>query len=214
MKCQRVLDFSLRFFFACGILYLSKFLEGWGMEMDVVVLFGSPREDGNTDGVLRFFLDNAADFGFGEFDHVRIFHAFEVLARPCVDCGFCRENRGKCCFEDLDFVFEKISECDLLIVASPIYNYSFPAPLKAIFDRCQRFFEKSKSPESFTGQGVLLVTSGSSGKRDFELFEMQGRLLFSTLNKKFSGKLMLGDTDATPFDEVPEEFLRGLFVGE
>ena len=35
----------------------------------------------------------------------------------------------------------KLEDADAVIVATPVYNLSFPAPMKALFDRFQRYYE-------------------------------------------------------------------------
>ena len=102
--------------------------------MVVTVLFGSPHENGSTRALLDAFLS-----AFPPDCHTGLFSAYEMLPRPCVDCGGCREN-GKRVFDDLDVFFDAVSRSDVLVIASPLYHYSFPAPVKAFIDRTQRFF--------------------------------------------------------------------------
>ena len=65
--------------------------------------------------------------------------AYHQKIAPCLGCGFCEHKEG-CVNSDFDQIDHLLRTCDYLVVASPVYNLSFPAPLKAIFDRTQRYF--------------------------------------------------------------------------
>ena len=59
---------------------------------------------------------------------------------------------------------------DIVVVATPVYGLSFPAPLKAVFDRTQQYYEAYisrhiKHPFEKPKKGILLSVYGSNDKR-------------------------------------------------
>ena len=67
------------------------------------------------------------------------FHAYQENMAPCTACGFDRQKR------DAAFlIINCLTHCnpanaDVVVVATPVYSLSFPAPLKAVFDRTQQY---------------------------------------------------------------------------
>lgn len=53
---------------------------------------------------------------------------------PCDDCRYCYHREG-CSKRDLDDFYAALEEADLVVIATPVYHLSFPAPLKALIDR-------------------------------------------------------------------------------
>ncbi len=147
----------------------------------ITVLFGSPRPDGFTAALLREFLTDYPDAEVTRFD------AYELNLLPCVACDRCRED-GRCAFRDADDLFAACETCDLLVLASPVYNYGFPSPMKAVLDRAQpwyhRNFERGEADPA--RKGVLLLTAGRSGKYAFELMEKQFRVFCRELGVTFA----------------------------
>ena len=72
-------------------------------------------------------------------------------------------------------------------MASPVYNLSFPAPLKAVLDRFQRYFEarfslgKKPAIEKHR-KAVLLVSAGANCREGVDIMEKQLRQSFSVMN--------------------------------
>ena len=101
--------------------------------MKTFVLFCSPNKKGATKQLLdKFLMDKG-------IDDALIFSAYDIMAKPCVDCGYCKNNEG-CAFSDLDELYKGLEEADFLIFATPLYFLSLPAPAKAVMDRMQRYY--------------------------------------------------------------------------
>jgi len=59
---------------------------------------------------------------------------------PCRECRHCSID-GKCIVNDeMQQIYPKMMECDLLIIASPVFFTSVSGHLKAFIDRFQRFW--------------------------------------------------------------------------
>ncbi len=161
--------------------------------MNVAVLFGSPRKNGSTARLLDAFLA-ALPAGAS----VKIFHAYEMAVRPCVSCGLCAEKWG-CAFEDdMSQVVEAMLDCDVLVIASPVYFLSFPAPLKAIVDRTQRCFAASlqkRSPFEGKQRQVAMLLAAGAPSEDGSVIQRQVHWLAQSIGARIAGKVVCPDTD-------------------
>lgn len=87
---------------------------------------------------------------------------------PCDDCRYCYHREG-CSKRDLDDFYAALEEADLVVIATPVYHLSFPAPLKALIDRLQRYwsarFILGKRPPISKGKRLVLLTASGSGRR-------------------------------------------------
>ena len=102
-----------------------------------LVLFGSSHSHGHTARLLDSFLECFRHHGGWE---VEVADLYRLNPHPCTGCKACAKEE-RCAYPDLDALDKSLRACDLLVVASPVYNFSFPAPVKAWLDRTQRYFE-------------------------------------------------------------------------
>ena len=100
----------------------------------VLGIVGSPRRGGNTEIVVKNALKAAGKEGA----ETEIVLLSEKKVEPCIACGAC--SSGKCVIDD-DFmeVFEKMTNADGLIFASPSYYESMTPQMKALIDRTGTF---------------------------------------------------------------------------
>ena len=99
----------------------------------VLILSGSPRKGGNSDILCDQFAKGALEMG-NEVEKIRV---AEKKISPCTGCYFCRNSGGKCALnDDMGDILQKIIDCDVLVLSSPVYFYSMCAQLKAVIDRC------------------------------------------------------------------------------
>lgn len=161
-----------------------------------LILFASPHPAGATRGLLEAFLRGLSPelWEMGEMDVCR------NPIEPCMACGLCKKEDG-CALHDLDAFDASLRACDLLVVASPVYNLTFPAQLKSVIDRFQRYFEARFSRGIRPAiekprQAVLLLTMGWHDPLPAELCEKMLRQSFSVMNTVLRGTLCLADTDA------------------
>jgi multimeric flavodoxin WrbA len=102
--------------------------------MRILTLLGSPRKHGNTDAMLRRFETKATDAG-----HVMTrMNVVEYEVAGCLGCDGCQgdlENFGCLQNDDAEEILGQIAAADLTVFAAPVYCWSVPAQLKALFDR-------------------------------------------------------------------------------
>ena len=98
----------------------------------VVVLVGSVRKGGNTDLLARSFADGA-----GKDNDVEIISIADVKVNPCRGCNACFSTEGNLCVQkdDMSWIYGKLAEADVLVIASPVYFYGISSQLKAVIDR-------------------------------------------------------------------------------
>ena len=145
-----------------------------------LILYGSPHKSGHTKKALDEIivtLQNEFEFTFID--------AFKIKVAPCVDCGSC-----------------KTRACELIIIATPIYNLSFPAPLKAIFDRTQLYFNMKvhlkKNPFKQQKSAILLATYGARDQNCEEILLKQLQLFLTLINARLIKSVFVSNTDASP----------------
>lgn len=171
------------------------------MNKKILILYGSPHKNGFTFQVLKRFLRD--DFK----DEVKFINAYEKNAKPCIDCKKCRNVPG-CIFKDMEDIDECFKSCEILIIASPIYNNSVPAPLKSIIDRMQRYYSEKiylKSPmKNYTPKkALLLFTQGSSEKKSEEILisQLKPNLLLINVKEIYSFLQCKTDMYKPPIDK-------------
>ena len=92
----------------------------------VVVLVGSVRKGGNTDLLARSFADGA-----GKDNDVEIISVADVKVNSCRGCNACFSTEGNFCVQkdDMSWIYGKLAEADVLVIASPVYFYGISAQL-------------------------------------------------------------------------------------
>lgn len=99
-----------------------------------VAINGSPRmERGNTAMVVNPFVKGMTDAGCD----VELFYASRLKVKPCA-CGkmYCwNEVPGECCIKDkMQLLYPKLSEADILVLATPVY-IPLPGDMQNIINR-------------------------------------------------------------------------------
>lgn len=166
----------------------------------VLVLFGSPHKNGATAHLLAACLD-----GIGKAT-VTQWNAFDLTAAPCDDCGYCREANG-CRHRDLDAFYETLEAADVLVIASPVYNRAFPAPLKTLLDRLQRYwsarFVRGMRPPIKVAKKTVLLTAAGADRADGVYLEQQLAPTLTILNSAPAVCVHADATDrAAPTDDL------------
>ena len=126
----------------------------------ILVVYGSPHQNGPTSVLVEALVGALPDTCT-----VTRFECFKRFARPCVDCKICH-MAPMCAFDDLEDYYELLESADAIVFAAPVYNSSFPAPMKAVLDRGQRYWAQRFVLGERFGDGtkrpaVLLTAAGS-----------------------------------------------------
>ena len=100
--------------------------------MNILILSGSPRKGGNTDLLVEAFAKGAS-----QKHYVEVVSVHDYKVNPCMGCNACFKNKANACVQhdDMSLIYEKMSQADMLVIASPVYFYGLSAQLKAVIDR-------------------------------------------------------------------------------
>ena len=99
--------------------------------MKVLLINGSPRENGNTAAALQEMEKEFSRCGI----ETQIVHVGSKAIRGCVACGACYAT-GKCAIDDcVNEIAPLFEQCDGLVLGSPVYYASANATLTALLDR-------------------------------------------------------------------------------
>ncbi len=172
-------------------------------EISCTVIFGSPRSDGNTAEMLRAFKDKI-EYPL-KYD---AYNAYDMNVMPCTDCGHCKKEQ-RCAFDDMEKLYASIENSRLLVIATPVYNMSFPAPLKAILDRFQRYYNARFSlgirpAIARPGKAVLLAAAGSE-KEDGMFMKKQLAQSLSVMNTELCACGVISGLDKRKLDGNDEK---------
>ncbi len=167
--------------------------------MKVLGIFGSPRRGGNTELLLEEALRGAEKEG-AETERL---YLSEIAITPCKECHGC-DRTGSCVIlDDMQKVYPKLLEADVVILASPIFFYGVTAWAKALIDRSQAFWSKKyllKDPslggEGKKRKGFFISVGATKGKKVFDGAILTVKYFFDVLNAEYAGELVFRGVEA------------------
>ena len=123
------------------------------MAKKIVLLTGSPRRKGNTAQMADALAAALEEKGCRV---VRFDTAFLPLG-GCRDCRACYRGEGACAFggDGFNDIARELETADSLVLAAPVYWYTFPAQIKHVIDRFVSLYNAKKFP---AGIPAALIT--------------------------------------------------------
>ena len=164
----------------------------------ILVMYGSPRRNGNTSSLLKRAVEGAREEGA----QVNEIVLRDLKMSPCLEIYGCKKT-GRCVIQD-DFqaVYDQLSECDGLMLASPIFFYTVSAHTKILMDRCQSLwvkkYEIEKSPigkRELPRKGLFISVGATTGKRLFDGVLLSVRYFFDPLDMELWRSLVYRGLD-------------------
>jgi multimeric flavodoxin WrbA len=114
----------------------------------VLTINGSPRKDGNIDGMLNAAEEVLRQEGI-EVERVSI---VDREIRPCNACDACYEDTWSCPIDDDAIpVLKKMVKADGILIGSPVYFGGVTAQLKALMDRSVMPYQESELKDKIGG---------------------------------------------------------------
>lgn len=160
--------------------------------MKFLAFNGSPRaKRSNTDRILQPFLEGARQAGA----ETETLYLRRMNINPCQGCFNCwLKTPGRCVQrDDMDEVMEKILAADVLIFATPLYDFTMTAYMKALVERLLPLAEPwfiedehgrtshpPRYPDKEWKKGVLISNCGFPEVEHFEP-------LLGSFNRMFGG---------------------------
>ena len=141
------------------------------MTKKILILSGSPRKQGNSDLLCDEFMRGALDAGH-TVEKIRV---QEKKVAYCTACYACRDT-GNCAIkDDMADIMQEMIDCDVMVLASPVYFYSIDAQLKAVIDRsvCRRHmrWERMYRPKAVQISVFTLQSNKMINNRDWQCRE-------------------------------------------
>jgi len=152
--------------------------------MKILALIGSPRRKGNTDALVEQILKGSRTKGHT----TEKLYLYDYTISLCIDCRNCKKGDYVCCINDeMQQIYPKMEEADLIIFGTPLYWYGPTAKMKLLVDRMRPFVANGK----LKGKKAVVVTPSAEGaKACGPLLEMF-RMSFEYLGMEFAGKVLV-----------------------
>ena len=129
--------------------------------MKVIGICGSPR-DGNSEYMLRTFLKEMRDKG----NQVEIILLKNENLLFCTGCQTCETTKTCRLTDNMNKIFSKMLNSDLIVFSFPIYFDYMPALMKNLIDRTNSRYEKLKNKKFvFLAVGALKDKEAKPGQK-------------------------------------------------
>lgn len=150
----------------------------------IVVLVGSVRKEGNTDLLAKSFVDGAKIH-----NDVEVISVADYKVNPCIGCNSCFSRENHQCFQkdDMESIYHKLKEADIIVAASPVYFYGISAQLKAIIDRLHTPLRNEFHTKKL---GMLLVGAATLPEL-FDAIKVQYQLILNYFQLEDAGTVLV-----------------------
>ncbi len=162
------------------------------------VIACSPRPQGNTDLAANLVGRALEEYSPGES---RIWRVADCRIRPCVSCGCCASQPGRCALDaegdQAMTLLRAMGEASCACLLSPVYFYHFPAQAKALLDRAQSFWRAPSSQKPGRGKslGVVLICARARGDKLTRGSMLSLRYVAQALGMDLADPLILNGLD-------------------
>jgi len=153
------------------------------MPTQILILKASPRERGNS----ATLADRLAAGALAAGAQVESIYLHSLDIRACDACDLCREPGSGCVIEDdMQPLYPKLAGADAIVLATPIYWFTFTAQLKLCMDRWYAF-QSSRYQEIKDKPFGIILTYGdtdlytSGAINAIHTFESMARFLHGEL---------------------------------
>ncbi|MCL2739959.1 MAG: flavodoxin family protein [Oscillospiraceae bacterium] len=122
--------------------------------MKILALNGSPNSDGNTDSLI-----DAVGAAIGrphDFEKIDVLETLQTA--KWMPCTACSAPCNGCCFigTEVEKVFDKMREADVIILASPVYFGTVSGILKCFWDKTRQL----RGARALVGKKCAAIASG------------------------------------------------------
>ncbi len=152
--------------------------------MDVLILNGSPRLNGNSAIITAMVSD------YLEACHamVTVIRLHEMRIKPCNDCRFCKSGKMVCIIDDdMKRIYRALEDAGAVIFVTPVYWFGPTSQAKLAIDRLRPYFMNCR----LKGKAGLVLTVAGEGYRDSVHLFPVFRKIFKTLGMGNTGMFAL-----------------------
>lgn len=167
--------------------------------MNILVIQGSPKREGGTAFLVEKYLEPYNDLNYN-IDRVFL---RGLNISPCTACDYCQE-KGVCIIQDdMQDIYQKIANSDMIIMATPIYFNSVSAWMKIMIDRCQVYWSKkfvlNDRKKRKDKLGVFICTAGVKHDESSIIGAVKVvDLFFKSIDSEYIESICIDNTDKFP----------------
>lgn len=183
--------------------------------MKVLGIQGSPRINGNTDLLLGAALNGAKE----EEAEIEKIVVDKLNIQPCKEYYGCLKD-GNCVIrDDMDQIYPKLIQADIVIIASPMFFYGITSQLKALIDRCQAIWARKyilKQTVGHQGRKCAFIGVGATkGKQLFDGAILTIKYFCKAIDSEYVGELLVRGIDKKgEIKERPATLQDAYFLGK
>ncbi len=132
--------------------------------MNILVLNGSPRTNGNTAAMVKTFVEGAETKGH----QTTVIDVCKKKIAGCLGCEHCHTKGHGACIQkdDMKEVYKALESAEMLVIASPIYYLGYSGQLQCAIHRTYAMGIPRKLKKA-----MLLLSSGSSDVYEGAIYE-------------------------------------------
>ena len=103
------------------------------MPKKIVILNGSPRRKGNTSALVKAFTEGVESAGHT----VTVFFLDSMNIHGCKGCFGGHSSKECPCVQrdDMNKIYPAVRECDVIVLASPLYYWNMSGQIRTAIDR-------------------------------------------------------------------------------
>ncbi|MGD8893459.1 MAG: flavodoxin family protein [Desulfobacterales bacterium] len=162
--------------------------------MKILGLEGSPRENGNTEKLVKTILESARKNGA----ETKFYKLTKMNISLCLGCFNCRETGTCVTDDDMQLLHEEIQASDVIILGSPVYMWQVSGQTKLFMDRLVPFMRPDFTTRLKGKKRLFMVfTQGNPDKKMFKTYFEYLENLFSFLHYDVMGTIVAAGTRDT-----------------
>jgi multimeric flavodoxin WrbA len=165
--------------------------------MQICILIGSPRLNGNTAELAKPFLEELTTGGAKLVNYTLA----QMNIASCKGCYHCQDVADEYgCFQkdDMHTVAKSIMESDLIVLMTPIYTWFCTTELKAVLDRFYGLAKFYRSAEGNYVEGkriAILATHGYDAAYAADPFVIGIQRMCEHYHMRYDGMYSVRDVD-------------------
>lgn len=139
------------------------------MNQKILILNGGPRLNGNTSMLVSQFVKGAEKKGH----FITQFDICKMNIKGCLGCLKGGSEQGNPCVQkdDMALIYESYKDADIVVLASPMYYWSFTGQLKTVIDRLFAVTEANNNHTPRKGCVMLMAAGDESEENDAPMLD-------------------------------------------
>lgn len=165
--------------------------------MNICILNGSPRLNGNTAELLKPFCEELTSSG-ATVNLIPLVKRNIASCKGCYHCQDVQDAYGCSQKDDMQEVAQAILQSDLIVLATPIYTWYCTAELKAVLDRFYGFSKYYRSAKGNLVEGkrvAILATHGYDASYAADPFVIGIQRMCEHYHMLYDGMYSVRDVD-------------------